>query len=75
MTLMACYGCPPSECTGAFDYDGGRARSDAQVNTDSGAQLDAGTSPNDAGNTSDAAADASTDAGDQGDASFDAAPE
>jgi hypothetical protein len=45
------------------------------VNTDSGAQLDAGTSPNDAGNTSDAAADASTDAGDQGDASFDAAPE
>lgn len=72
MTLMACYGCPPSECT-YVPEDGGRVRSDAQVNTDSGDDADVGM--NDAGTARDAAGDAPSDAGDQSDASFDAAPE
>ena len=74
MTLMACYGCPPSECTFAPDDAGedGRVRSDAQVVTDAGLALDAatltdGSAPGDGGT----AQDGGQDAGD----SFDATPE
>ena len=80
MTLMACYGCPPSECT-YVDGDSGRHRSDAQVNKDTGADDDAGTINADGGVRSDggdAGSAGPADGGDGGaesDAAFDAAPE
>jgi hypothetical protein len=84
MTLMACYGCPPSDkaCMYGPDEDGGRSLSDPKVGSDAGrdarAPVDASVG-NDSGNADAAgdndggAADGASDDGSNADAGDDAA--
>jgi hypothetical protein len=84
MTLMACYGCPPSDkqCMG-FDEDGGRSLSDPTIGSDAGRDARAAndaSNGNDASDASDAsasadgsAADGASDDGSSADAGDDAA--